>query len=203
VQRQRRDGASTNEIPVINIQFNNKSMKRTLWIACCLSFLTVAQAAVYQFDLLTGALSGTNEVGPNASTALGGEVGAGLSYDNATKLLNVNVAYGLFGFPPLQGNFTASHLHQAPVGVNGPVVVDLSPLHTPFGTTAGFYSGAVSLTSALETALFNGGLYMNIHSTLYPGGEIRGQLVVVPEPGMLALLGLGVSGVLLFGRKTS
>jgi hypothetical protein len=190
-------------VPGFNVIRRNRSMKRTFWIACCLSSLTVAQATVYQFDFLTGSLSALNESPVNASTALGGEVGGGLSFNGATMLLNVEVAYGLFGFPTLQGNYTASHLHQAAVGVNGPVVVDLGPVHTPAGTKAGFYQGAVTLTPALETALFSSLLYMNIHSTLYPAGEIRGQLVPVPEPGMLTLFGIGVSGVLLFRRKTS
>jgi hypothetical protein len=182
-----------------------KSMKRLLWIACLISGLTLARADVYEFDLLTGALRGTNEVSPNASVALGGEVGMGISFNNATGLLDINVAYGLFGFPALQGDYTASHLHEAPVGVNGPVVVDLAPVHTYIGTKAGFYSGTVLLTPALEVALFNSDLYMNIHSTLYPGGEIRAQLipVTVPEPGVLALVGVGLSALVLFRRKTS
>jgi hypothetical protein len=34
--------------------------------------------------------------------------------------------------------------------------------------------------------------YVNIHSTFRPGGEIRGQIVVVPEPAGFALVGLGL-----------
>jgi hypothetical protein len=33
--------------------------------------------------------------------------------------------------------------------------------------------------------------YLNIHTTSVPGGEIRGFLVLVPEPSTAAILGIG------------
>ena len=35
---------------------------------------------------------------------------------------------------------------------------------------------------------------MNIHDSNFPGGEIRGQLEPVPEPGAVTLLGLSLAG---------
>jgi hypothetical protein len=49
--------------------------------------------------------------------------------------------------------------------------------------------------SALASAMAGGMAYWNIHSSSFPGGEIRGFLVPVPEPSALALFGLGAGAV--------
>jgi uncharacterized protein (TIGR03382 family) len=154
-----------------------------------------------------GILSGVFEASPNSSTATGGEVGTGIFYDNATAGLTINVAYGLFGFQPLTAAFTATHLHQAPVGVSGPVIINLdagaTDIHTAFGSTSGFFSGTVNLTPAQEAALFANDIYMNIHSTAFGGGEIRAQFVpaTVPEPATSAFVAFGLATVVLFRRR--
>jgi len=70
---------------------------------------------------------------------------------------------------------TAIHIHDAPIGVAGPTVMDF-PATNPF-------SGSAPMTPRLVADFEAGFLYMNIHSPAYPDGEIRGQLL----PG-LALL---------------
>jgi hypothetical protein len=49
--------------------------------------------------------------------------------------------------------------------------------------------------------LFSGYLYMNVHDSTFPGGEIRGQLLLVPEPSTVALLALGVGGIALQAHR--
>ena len=71
-------------------------------------------------------------------------------------------------------NPSVGHIHQAPVGTNGPVIV-------PFTLVGQGASGTATLTGTQAADLLVSGLYMNIHSPTFPAGEIRGPLV---RPGM-------------------
>lgn len=89
-------------------------------------------------------------------------------------------------------NITMAHIHKAPAGVNGGVVAWLYPPSAPAmlisGTTNGVLKEGIikkeNLTGALAgmelsdlVALFaEGTAYVNVHTTRYPGGEIRGQI---------------------------
>lgn len=66
----------------------------------------------------------------------------------------------------------AAHIHQGEVGVSGPVIVPL----TQTAPSTWSVPGGTVLTEAQATALANGGLYFNAHSSAYPDGEIRGQI---------------------------
>jgi hypothetical protein len=67
---------------------------------------------------------------------------------------------------------TAAHIHSAPVGVAGPVIV---PLAAP---SDGDSSGCVDVTRSLADAIRKApqGYYVNVHNATYPAGAIRGQL---------------------------
>lgn len=89
-------------------------------------------------------------------------------------------------------NVTMAHIHLAPAGVNGPVVVWLYPSGPPPQPIPGRSAGVLAdgtITAAqlvgplsgqsldeLLAALRSGGGYVNIHTQQFPGGEIRGQI---------------------------
>lgn len=68
---------------------------------------------------------------------------------------------------------TASHIHQAAVGVAGPVVVPLEP-----APAEGSSSGCVSADPAVieQIAADTSGFYVNVHNAEFPDGAVRGQL---------------------------
>jgi len=148
-------------------------MKRTaLAVVSALALVAgSAQAAiiVYSFPL-----DGLQEVPPNASPATGFAM---VTLDTATNALDWEVSYA-----GLLAPLTAAHFHApAPPGVNAGVVVPI-----PIGPSPMIGSAVVS--DAMETWILDGLSYVNLHTTMFPGGEIRGQ--VVPEPAALILLAL-------------
>ena len=110
----------------------------------------------------TVALSGANEVPANPSTATGrGAFGLNPITLQLTGGLSTS---GLTG--------TAAHLHEAPAGAAGPIIVPLSD----GGGGVWTVPPGTRLTSGQFTSWRTGNLYANVHSAAYPSGEIRGQL---------------------------
>ncbi len=62
--------------------------------------------------------------------------------------------------------------------------------------------GNAIITASQENDLLAGLLYVNLHTTAFSGGEIRGQVTVVPEPTTLTLLALGL-GLVAVGRRSA
>jgi len=67
---------------------------------------------------------------------------------------------------------TAAHIHFAPAGTNGPIVVFLAP------PTSGSSAACISASPAVVQNIINhpSQYYVNVHNAVYPGGAIRGQL---------------------------
>lgn len=176
-----------------------------LLTSALLALPLTAQALSIQF---IANLSGANEVPPSGAAGTGI---AALSYNDNNSVLTTDDTFtftlSAFG---LSGSASGMHIHApAAVGVNGPVVVNLA--NSPFsvldlgGTLLVGGAGVLPPSSSFLTQLQAGLAYINIHTALNPGGEIRGQLTqvsAVPEPSTYTMLlaGLGLIGVMVRNR---
>lgn len=190
-----------------------KRSLRALFVPVALvgMMLTVAPMARAAIIHLHANLLGSSEVPPNVSPATGF---SDVDLDTLAQTLHLHIV-----FSGLVGTTTASHIHcclDSPFlsGVNVPVATVppafpgfplgvtsgdfvgdldlklLSAFNPPFVTAHGgtVASAAADLIAGIEA----GESYLNVHTTTFPGGEIRGFLATVPEPGMLGLLALGL-----------
>ncbi|CAG1002954.1 hypothetical protein PHYC_03032 [Phycisphaerales bacterium] len=153
-------------------------MKKTLAVVASLAFAAGATADIWNIN---DTLSGIEEVPPNASPGTGSIIG---TYDDTSNSLTFNLL-----FSGLIGPTTAAHFHIAPPGVAGPVTIGF--VGFPAGVMSGGYANTYVLTGAQETSLLGGNMYVNVHSQVFPGGEIRAQLHPTPAPGAGALFALG------------
>lgn len=83
---------------------------------------------------------------------------------------------------------TASHIHEAAPGANGPVIVPLFAGSGVFDPSQPI-SGTVLLTPTQVAKLMAGDYYINVHTTDFPSGELRGQIrAYTPATAYNALL---------------
>ncbi|MEO8209905.1 MAG: CHRD domain-containing protein [bacterium] len=125
-------------------------------------------------------LNGASENPSVLTSALGT---AELTFTDYALIFNVTV-------DGLSGPITGAHIHDGDSGVNGPIVFDITNLFVNNTATGRWkVSGAAGdLTAALVKRLFNNGLYVNVHTSANPTGEIRGQLKMKPGSGIGASL---------------
>jgi len=92
----------------------------------------------------------------------------------------------------LSDSAIAGHFHTGASGIPGPVVRAIISGKAPKSSTLNgswkFTDGTQPLTNALIDSLIAGNMYLNLHTTLKPGGEIRGQLVLKGGTGFVASL---------------
>ncbi len=139
-------------------QFVRDSFQKTLH-ALAFACTVYAGAALGQEVKVT--LSGAQEIPPVTTAATG----------NGT--LNVSSDKSISGGVTTSGVVvTAAHIHEAPAGKNGPIVVPLNKVSdnvwaVPDGT---------KLTDAQYESFKAGNLYFNVHSAANKAGEMRGQI---------------------------
>ncbi len=140
-----------------------------------------APTIVDELDFRT-VMRGRNEV-PSVSTRLVGTTNAELREEGTAFNLSSTIVR-----LPSDVNIVAAHLHLGAAGENGPVIADIlnNGSINVVGTTArlnanlsasnlvGPLSGQT--LSALVEAIREGNVYVNIHTSRVPSGEIRGQL---------------------------
>ena len=193
------------------------------FVALALALPSAAQPVEFNFlgngggGLNPGNNVGANTATPATSDGVGGEVGGGLVFNPATNILNFD-----FEFESISGLFTGAmggiHLHlPTSAGDNfnktGPIVFSLNTgtdpnvtLDTPLiasSATSGRVTGTASFANDLDKIddLLAGGFYVNIHGDQFNGGEIRGNLINVPEPTTVLIACLAVLGLATRRRR--
>jgi len=185
-------------------------MRKLLLALIFLALAAPTHAATVAFDLTgtagPGLLPG-NE--PGAITGgTGGEVGAGITYNDVTNSLTVNVGWGSSqGFTNLSSLANNSHIHGPTASNNGSGFTQIAGVlfnltRSSNAATGGTITESVLLTELQETDLLNGKWYINLHSVNNGGGEMRGFLVPVPEPSVVGLLAIGSAGLFARRRRT-
>jgi hypothetical protein len=188
-------------------------MKQSILCLALLATPMLSQAAVMVY---TTTLSGAAEATPNASPGTGS---ATVTIDSSLSTMRVQAS-----FVGLIGNVTAAHIHSATTipGTGTAGVATTTPTFPgfPSGVTAGTYDFTFDMTQsssynpafvtnnggttasaflALQSGLSSGSAYLNIHTNVFPAGEIRGFLV--PEPGTTGLAAIAGAGLLSRRRR--
>jgi CHRD domain len=190
-----------------------KLVMRTHWCILALIFPAIAAPTVASADTIIydAALGGASESPATASPGVGFTI---VTIGTVAQTIEVNVT-----FSGLVAGNTATLIHccTATPGDGNAGVPSTVPtlLGFPSGLTDGSYDQVFDLTASstynpafvtaagsvanAETALLaglaGGEAYLNIHSTVFPGGEIRGfflPAVAAPEPSSLWQFGIGL-----------
>ena len=166
-------------------------IQRTALLLACVLFSLAARGVTIQVFLAT--LSGSSESPPNVSPATGD---AQMIYTPSTLMMEVKAS-----FTGLTVGDTAAHIHcciVSPATTAGVATTVPTFAFFPLGVTAGTYDNTLDMSNAtsynpsfvtantdiagarnaLLTGMRNGTAYFNIHTSNYPGGEIRGTVIL-------------------------
>ena len=155
-------------------------MSRIVTAAAVLSLIWLCAGTSAADELFKATLSGDEEV-PPVSTDTSGRAFLRLNNSETAIEFQLHVSDGI--------GITQSHIHCAPAGVPGPIVVFLAGLHAAGLDVDGKWISSASFTDAsivntacgatiaeLAEAMRAGDTYVNVHSLEVPSGVVRGQI---------------------------
>jgi hypothetical protein len=144
---------------------NITTPKKRTWLPIGAALLLAVAAASAYPSIAAAAdvkvtLAGDQEVPPIKSAGTG------------TGTITVGTDKSVKGSVTTKGiDGTAAHIHEAPVGKNGPVVIPLEKKGDTYTVPAN-----AKFTDAQFASFKAGNLYVNVHTAAHPDGELRAQL---------------------------
>jgi hypothetical protein len=167
-----------------------KTVATAVTTGLVLAMLLSMPATAWAIQVFEAILTGSQETPPNNSPGTGISI---VSLNDLQTQLTVSLT-----FTGLVAPETAAHIHgPAAPGLPAQVLYPLMLVNpdnqviTLINNPNGSGLTIPQQISDLDSGLF----YVNVHSTAFPGGEIRGQLSPVPEPATAVLLGAGTLGI--------
>ena len=183
-----------------------------------LALMLALPASAHQ-QIYTGIFQGSQESPANASPGSGSAM-VTVDFDLVTMRVQAS-------FTGLGGTTSAAHIHCCLPGPGGSLNVGVASQTPsfggfPLGVTAGTYDNTFNMAllasynaafvtnngntvssafNALVAGLDSGNAYFNIHTSSFPGGEIRAALAPVPEPESYAMLGAGLGLLAFLARR--
>ena len=158
-------------------------------VSAC-GMLCVGDAEADVFDLV--ALIDGAQANAGAGTGSPGTGSATMTFDDSTIVFAWDISWG-----GLLGTETVMHFHgPADPSMNAGVQVNFGAIS---GTTSPSI-GSTTIDNAQAADLLNDLWYINIHTDQFPGGEIRGQVLLIPEPATVSMLLAALGGFLLCRR---
>jgi hypothetical protein len=148
------------------VRMHRRSIAAVIAVGALFASVALAQVAVAAGQPLVTALEGEAEVPVTGD--LDGTGTAALTLNRGTGEVCWHIAVEDITLPAL-----AAHIHEAPVGVPGDVVVTLGAPGED-GTSTGCTTADRALVK--DIAKNPSGYYVNVHNSDFPGGALRGQL---------------------------
>lgn len=140
-------------------------------------------------SLLAATIDLSANIDGNQANAGAGSGSSGTGFASMTLDTDTNLFSWDINWSGLTGAVTSAHFHgPALPDTNGGVQLAFDAFSTPS-------IGSATITTLQADDLLAGLWYINIHTDFAPGGEIRGQVQVVPVPAAIWLFGSGLLGL--------
>src|SRR5581483_8066183 len=142
-------------------------MRRLVFVNFALALLLTSSLFA---QTLGAVLTGSQEVPATTTPGFGN---ATVTFDSTRQNITVTITVANLGSP-----ITAAHIHSGAAGVAGNVVIAFTP-------TASFSNNKLTGTFPITSDLANqilanpSAFYVNVHTSQFPGGAVRGQLALI------------------------